>query len=127
MGLIEIGAAYVKFEGELDELLRLASIIKDHLKKEHKKALKDLLSEINKIYDTIALAVNALVRIPFKDPNFNKSFADMRANFQEQYKMDKDSVGFRCDDVKEKLDELTKPNRLQSFYLCNNNSLATSR
>ena len=97
------------------------------MKKEHKKALKELLNEINKIYDTIALAVNALVRIPFKDPNFNKSFADMRANFQEQYKMDKDSVGFRCDDVKEKLDELTKPNRLQSFYLCNNNSLATSR
>ena len=29
MGLIEIGATYVKFEGELEELLKLISIIKD--------------------------------------------------------------------------------------------------
>lgn len=90
----------VDFEADLDELLKICEILKKQLRKEHRKELKELLDEINEIYEIIVNALNAFEEIPYKDPEFTKKFANRRAAFSKQYMMDKETVGYRCSEVK---------------------------
>jgi hypothetical protein len=105
----------VEFEADLNELLTIAEILKKRLRRKHRRALKELLEEIEKIYTVIVDAVNDFLKIHYGDPQFAKSFAEKRAAFDKQNKMDSKSVGFSCDKVKKKLDTLTGPSLMKRF------------
>jgi hypothetical protein len=85
---VGIEGGYVEFEGKLDELLKIVEILKDQLRKEYRKELKDLLMEIDKLYLGIVKATNAFYKIPVAEPKFNKSFATYLKKFKDQYNSD---------------------------------------
>jgi hypothetical protein len=113
MVTVEFGTA--KFEAELDELLRIVRLLKNQLDKKHRKMLKELLLEIDKIYEIIVKATDTFVEIPFKDPKFSDDFAKNRKGFEDQYKMDKETAGFSCKRVYEELQNLLIPSEPSKF------------
>lgn len=105
----------IRYRTDLEELVRICQILRKYLRKKHRRELKNLLEEVDKVYEIITKATNEFINIPYDDPDFTKSFASKRKVFEDQYKMDKESVGYRCDNVKQILSDLTKPNRSGSF------------
>ena len=48
----------VEFEADLKELLMIVEILKNRLRRKHRRLLKELLEEVDKIYTIIVKAVN---------------------------------------------------------------------
>jgi hypothetical protein len=115
--VVSIDFSTPKVEIPLKELIDIVRLVRNQLDKKHRKLLKEMLTEIQKIYTVIVDATSSFVEIPYKDPEFSKKFAEKRAAFDKQYKMDKESVGFRCKKVKEQLDKLLEPESSEpSFF-----------
>jgi len=108
---VEVGRSSAKFEAELDELLKIVELLKGRLRKKHRRVLKDLLEEIDKLYIGIVKAIDAFYAIPVADPKFNESFATYLQIFKEQHNSDLTDIQYNSDYIKRKLDELLKPKR----------------
>lgn len=106
---MKVKLGIVEFDADLKELLGISELLKSNLKRKHRRELKKLLEEVNKIYGIIVEAFIAFEGISYTDPDFTKSFKEKRAAFDKQYKMDKKNVEFRCTVVKKLLDKLTGP------------------